>query len=126
MRKRVVLILLGAVSALGAPRSARAHPYNVYLRDASGNVITAGSQVPYSPKRTCGMCHTYEADPVSVQKQQTVGGTANAAYLVTAPSHGTTAGFHFQQGMNVEWGQTQRTFYGMPGFTSSPGMIGKY
>lgn len=127
MRKRVILVIvLGAVGLLGLPGIANAHPFNIYLRDADGNPIAAGSNTPYSPKRTCTPCHGYENDPIAVTKQQTVGGTAGAPYTVLAPSHGATAGFHFQQGLNLPWGDTQRSFYGLPAFTSSPGMVGKF
>ena len=101
---------------------------NITLLNASGAAIAKGSAVPYSPKQTCGVsaCHNYESNPTTVSKQQTVGGVAGVAYNVTVPTHGVTTGYHFQQGMNVPWGQTQRDFYGLPSFTSSPGMVGKY
>jgi hypothetical protein len=113
--------------AIAGPVVASAHPFDVPLKDQDGNVIVVGAPAaPYSPKKTCGECHTYESAPVSVTKQQTVGGTANAAYDVKVASHGASAGYHFQQGMNVAWGQVQRDFYKVPSFTSSPGMVGKY
>ena len=42
------------------------------------------------------------------------------------PKHGVSAGYHFQQGRNISWSDPQRSFYSLPGFTSSPGMFGKY
>ena len=136
MKKRGSIILfmiaLMAIGLIGyASLGYGAHSGgDVVLKSAAGVNIVGGTSVPYSPKQTCGMaagaCHNYESNPVDVQKQQTVGGTANAAYNVKVASHGVTAGYHFQQGLNVPWGQTQRDFYGVPSFTSSPGMVGKY
>ncbi|MBI5575282.1 MAG: hypothetical protein HY896_02840 [Deltaproteobacteria bacterium] len=127
MGRRTVQAVLAVHWLLGVAGIAQAaHPVDVQLKGSTGAVITAGSNIPYSPKQTCGSCHTYEIDPTSVVKQQTAGGIAGAPYSVTVPSHGVSAGFHFQQGMNVAWGDTQRTYYGLPGFTSSPGMFGKY
>jgi hypothetical protein len=123
----MLLVGLGMAWLLALPRSASAeHPFEVVLMDVDGNPITAGSAKPYSPKQTCGQCHTYESDPASVTKQQTVGGMANAPYDVKVATHGASAGYHFQQGMNVAWGDAQRNFYKVPTFTSSPGMVGKY
>lgn len=121
-----LLIAAVAIGLMGAAALVYAAHPDVVLKSATGANIQGGTSVPYSPKTTCGACHDYESSPVDVVKQQTVGGTANAAYTVKVASHGVTAGYHFQQGMNVPWGQTQRDFYGVPSFTSSPGMIGKY
>jgi hypothetical protein len=127
MRRRLLLAAqLGFAWLLAAPGIAGAHPFDIALVDADGNPVVAGSATPYSPKQTCGRCHVYESDPVAVTKQQTVAGTANPSYDVRVPSHGASAGFHFQQGMNVAWGDAQRSFYKVPSFTSSPGMVGKY
>jgi hypothetical protein len=120
------LLGLGLAWLAAIPGAASGHPFDIGLMDADGNPIVARSATPYSPKQTCGRCHTYESDPTIVSKQQTVGGVANAPYDVRVPAHGASAGFHFQQGMNAAWGDTQRTFYRVPSFTSSPGMVGKY
>jgi hypothetical protein len=122
----MLLGVVGMTWLLGSPGTAAAHPYDVELRDADGNPIAAGSANPYSPKQTCGRCHVYEAGPETVTKQQTVGGVANAPYDVKVATHGASAGYHFQQGMNLAWGDAQRSFYKMPSFTSSPGMVGKF
>jgi hypothetical protein len=126
MHRSTLAAQLGLAWLLASPGIAAGHPYDVELMDADGNPIVAGSATPYSPKQTCGRCHAYESDPASVSKQQTVGGVANPAYDVRVPTHGASAGFHFQQGMNVGWGDAQRSFYKVPSFTSSPGMVGKY
>lgn len=126
MRHRMLLIGLAMAWLLGTPGTAAGHPFDVYVMDVDGNPITVGSPAkPYSPKQTCGNCHDYESYAATVTKQQTVGGVANPSYDVKVPTHGVTSGFHFQQGMNVAWGDTQRTFYKLPSFTSSPGMVGK-
>jgi hypothetical protein len=120
------IIWAGATLLLATTPTLAAHPGgDVPLRSASGAVISAGSNVPMSPKQTCGGCHAYEGDPGVAVKQQTVQGTAGTPYSVPYAQHGVSAGFHFQQGMNVPWGDTQRAFYGQPTFTSSPGMYGK-
>jgi hypothetical protein len=126
-KRSTLLGALGIAWLLGAPAVAGAlHPVDISLKDVDGNVIRVGEPArPYSPKQTCGRCHNYESDPVSVSKQQTVAGVANPAYAVPVASHGASAGYHFQQGMNVEWSQVQRDFYKVPSFTSSPGMVGK-
>ena len=126
MRHKVLLAGLAAAWLLAVPGAALGHPVEVTLKDVDGNTIMAGTNKVYSPKKTCGECHDYESGAADVQKQQTVGGTANAPYNVKVATHGASAGYHFQQGMNVAWGDTQRTFYKVPSFTSSPGMVGKY
>lgn len=128
MKRRVVIIasaLLAVLAATGVTRAQHGGG-DVTLKNAAGVTITAGSNVPYSPKATCGGCHTYESDPTAVTKQQNVGGVANPPYSVPVPTHGVSVGSHFQQGLNVPWGDTQRSFYGVAAFTSSPGMFGKY
>ena len=110
------------VSGTGAP---------VVLKDAGGNAIAINSSTPYSPKQTCGMaagaCHNYESDVATVTKDH---GPGTTPYSVKAPQHGVSAGYHFQQGRNIEWNSNnnnaQRTYYGLAKFTSSPGMYGKY
>jgi hypothetical protein len=124
----MLLAGLGTAWLLASPAAAIDHPGgDVELKDADGNTIVVGSPAkPYSPKKTCGSCHDYESSPSTVTKQQTVGGVANPPYGVKVATHGASSGFHFQQGMNVPWGDAQRSFYKVPSFTSSPGMVGKY
>ena len=117
--------VLFALAVVSGPAHADHGGGAVILKSANGTAILAGSNVPYSPKATCGGCHVYESDATLVQKQQTVGSFVGAPYLVPVPTHGITTGFHFQQGLNVAWGDTQRSFYGQSGITSSPGMYGK-
>lgn len=67
----------GALAALllAAPALADVAGHaNVTLRGPEGGTIAASDTVPYSPKETCGRCHTYET---------------------------VTKGYHFQQGYDV-------------------------
>ncbi len=134
--KKTKLWLLIALTAIGLiglmPQAYAAHTGGaVTLKSAAGAAIQGGSSVPYSPKMTCAStdgCHVtagisdYESHATTVTKQQGSG----AAYDVSVPGHGVTAGYHFSQGMNLPWGATQRTYYALPSFTSSPGMYGKF
>jgi hypothetical protein len=128
MKRKSFLTLLIALMATGligyASLGFGAHTGGpVPLVDADGNTITTGSAVPYSPKQTCGVCHTYESDPALAVKNH---GTGLPTYAVPYPQHGVTAGYHFQQGRNLNWGDTQREFFHQADFTSSGGMYGKY
>ena len=99
----------------------------IVLKGANGVAVALNSTTPYSPKQTCGVCHEYEGTITNITKDH---GPGTAAYTVKAPLSGVTAGYHFQQGRNVQWtsdnNNAQRAFYGVPKFTSSPGMVGKY
>lgn len=65
----------------------------------------------------------YESDGGSAVKDH---GAGTTPYAVPYALHGISAGYHFQQGRNTGWGNTQRAHYGLPGFTSSPGMFGNF
>lgn len=137
-------MLAGAValliSAVFAP-SVYAHS-DVTLLDVENNPV-AGTTKAYSPKRTCGTtsCHIdglgsrgygitnniYEDSAAFAIKDHGAGSPSYGnAYQVPYPQHGVSAGYHFQQGRNIAWSDPQRSFYSLPGFTSSPGMLGKY
>jgi len=121
----MALLAIGLVIGYALPGYA-AHPSgDVTLRDAAGSVISAGSATPYSPKQTCGTseCHNYESDVAYATKDH---GTGQPTYQVPYPQHGVTAGYHFQQGRNLDWGDAQREFFHQADFTSSGGMWGKY
>ncbi len=114
---------------------------DVLLKDKNGNWV-GNSGEPYSPKVTCSAngCHDtlayikfqldntiYESSATNATKDHGPGSPSyGSAYKVPYPLHGVTAGYHFQQGRNVSWGDVQRDYYGLPSFTSSPGMYGKY
>lgn len=112
-----------------------AHPFDVPLYDADGNSVQGGTNTPYSPKRTCGLCHPYETSNILYANKdhgpdsysypgENSGGMSG--YNVLYPEHGISAGFHFQQGRSTPWGDIQRDYYKLASFTSSPGMYGKY
>ncbi|MEW6118387.1 MAG: hypothetical protein AB1553_16050, partial [Nitrospirota bacterium] len=118
-------------------------PHAAVFRDAAGMPVRPGSATPYSPKQTCGLssvngtnCHidiaksfglssgnTYESGIGYAVKDD---GAGTASYSVPYPLQGISAGFHFQQGRDVPWGTLQRSYYGQPGFTGSPGVYGGY
>lgn len=77
------------------------HPH-VPLLDVAGNQLTEASTEPYSPKRTCGGCHDYDA-------------IANA--------------YHFQQGRTDAAGNVVMAddyFNDGRAFLKSAGMYGKW
>jgi hypothetical protein len=116
-----LIVLLGFGSSVYAAHTAGP----VTLKDATGTDIAAGSNTPYSPKQSCGTsgCHNYESDITTATKDH---GPGTTSYLVPYPQHGVTAGYHFQQGRNLNWGDTQREYFHQADFTSSGGMYGKY
>ncbi len=140
MRRCIFVLLLIAGLWLTVTESFSAHPFNVVLKDSNGNTILPGTNIPYSPKTTCGtgQCHDtialryginniYEHGVLSVQKDHGSGSPSYGnPYEVLYPEHGVSAGFHFQQGRSSPWDDTQRSYYGLASFTSSPGMYGKY
>jgi len=137
----VTMTLTAAVLPVSAQA---AHPGGpVPLLDGAGNFVAVGSATPYSPKKTCSAfgCHNitklnngmqpsdsiYETGIGLAGKDHGAGSLSyDAPYETPYPLHGVSAGYHFQQGRNAAWGDTQRSFYGLPAFTSSPGMYGKY
>ncbi|MGD8470989.1 MAG: hypothetical protein PVF78_07270 [Desulfobacterales bacterium] len=65
MMKKRIFFMLSALVALLSPGLERAsvdepHP-EITLIDYDGNEISLESNVPYSPKNTCGECHDYDA-----------------------------------------------------------------
>jgi len=75
---------------------------NIALRDHYGDAIMAGSDLPYSPRETCGVCHDIDE-------------MAN--------------GYHFQQGRTNEHGTVQMKddfFNDGRGWLKSDGMYGKW
>lgn len=127
MKKLPLLAALLTVAAALAVVSVvqAAHPGGpVTLKDKDGNAIVTGTNTPYSPKQTCAAsCHNYESDVALATKDH---GPGTTPYQAPYPQHGVTAGYHFQQGRNLTWGDVQREFYHLAEFTSSGGMAGKY
>lgn len=138
----IVLVAIGLIGYVSVGYAA--HP-DVTLKDGSGTSV-AGTTNPYSPKQTCAGCHfydlsgnkafvttqtsdfsDYEKTVAYATKDHGAGSPSySSPYSVPYPLHGVSAGYHFQQGRNMNWGDTQRTFYGQASFTSSGGMYGKY
>lgn len=63
--KKSIFFMLPALVVFLASGLARTfveepHPY-ITLIDYDGNEISLESNVPYSPKNTCGECHDYDA-----------------------------------------------------------------
>ena len=103
-------------------------PIAIILKDKSGtDVITSGKA--YSPKQTCGKCHQYEnaggIASTSINQVSVLDGVTHNVTVKSA-TEGVTAGYHFSQGQNEPWTAAERTFYSKPGFTTSPGMLGKF
>ncbi len=147
MNKRHVfyvgIVLLAAMALIGAPLTAMAHP-PVSLLDANGGPVAAGSTTPYSPKQTCSLaaCHSNPDPLISGPTHSYGGGTKMSvhtqgviasddkiywqSYDVKSFDHGASVGRHSNQGRNEDYSNTFRTNYGLPFFTSSPGMFGKF
>jgi hypothetical protein len=134
----ITILAIGLVIGFAPTAYAQVVHPDTPLLDASGNPIAVGSNTPYSPKQTCNSpaagCHTaadnmtkygvsnfYEDGIGFAVKVQT-----GATYTVPYPLHGVTAGYHFQQGRNLSWGEHQKEYYHVQLFTSSGGMYGKY
>ena len=134
--KRIFLSAV-AVTLLFSPATALAlhGGGDVEMRDANGELVTVSGK-PYSPKQTCGSAvsschigfggHNYESDIDIANKDQVRRDGTISSYGVPYPQHGVTAGYHFQQGRNLDHGPDQKTYYHLPGFTSSTGMYGKF
>jgi len=131
----IALLAIGLVIGYALPGYAAHTGGTVQLKDATGAVISAGSSTPYSPKQTCAVagCHTtYGASGGTAIYENTTAyatkdhGTGQPTYQAPYPQHGVTAGYHFQQGRNLDWGDAQREFFHQADFTSSGGMVGKY
>ena len=120
-----VLAVLGLVIGFASPGYAAPHYSvgDVTLMSAPG--VTVVGSTPYSPKATCGTaaCHNYESNIALATKNN---GTGQPSYQVPYPQHGVTAGYHFQQGRNLDWDNAQREHFHQADFTSSGGMYGKY
>lgn len=80
---------------------------------------------------TAGNCPDYESQETkNVTKTQgygtSTGTTKFENYVVKSPKHGASTGKHSTHGRNEEWTAALRSIWGAPGFTSSPGMSGRY
>lgn len=138
-----VLILIALISGGAYATSYHAtRGGSIILYQANG-VTPATSSIAYSPKASCArVCHaaetgrtddfqhTYGTGTVDVPKNQKVITSGGALYdenfTVSSYAHGVSVGRHMNQGRNESYTAAQRTTYGDPFFTNSPGMAGKY
>lgn len=137
LSRRLLCGLLAAGAASVTAPAVASHT-DVPLLDQTGAPVSTGR--PYSPKLTCGTtgCHfgmaqqhrlsgsLYEADWALAAKTQYNRNGSAVTYDLPYPQHGVSAGYHFQQGRNIAWDATKQEFYGLPEFTSSAGMYGKF
>jgi len=102
----------------------------VNTADPAGPGIPAGTSDPYSPKKTCGVCHNYgSGDKFSTHVQGVLEADNKVywqAYETKSFEHGVSTGRHSNQGRNEDYNNAFRAAVGDPYFTSSPGMFGKY
>ena len=155
MKKRyksglVVSALTTAALLVGSTAFA-AHP-NVTLRNSNGVIDSLNANQAYSPRLTCGYCHTEVVDegvddaadrhgPVGsydgggdfkqVSKTQGVINDATGevewvSFTTKAYKHGFSVGRHSQQGRNEEYGNEMRHAVHGKFWANSPGMFGKY
>ena len=140
----LILPLLAGLFILLNDKSFAAHSGgNVLLLDQNEHPLGRPLTKPlkwYSPKKSCGTTNCHEAPafdygmnvPYVYEDWATVAlatkdhGPGTTPYQVPYPLHGVSAGFHFQQGRGEGWGNVQRSYYGLPSFTSAPGMYGNF
>lgn len=119
----ILILLAGSSVALAAHTGG-----NVPLKQADGSAVTGTT--PYSPKATCGGCHDYgSGDKFSTHVQGVLESDNKVywqAYQTKSFEHGVSVGRHSNQGRDENYSNAQRSTYGDPFFTSSPGMFGKY
>lgn len=142
MKRRLLIAVLSAIMLLAGLSAALAVHPNVPLKDAAGNDI-GNSTTPYSPKSTCArVCHPAETglaadyqhnygsgEKHTIHTQGVLESDGNIywqSYDVKSFEHGASVGRHVNQGRNENYSNTFRSVYGLPWFTSSPGMAGKF
>ncbi|MEW6117895.1 MAG: hypothetical protein AB1553_13515 [Nitrospirota bacterium] len=131
MSKRLLIAVLAAIMLFaGLPVAMAMHPGgDVVLKDSAGTPITDGV-TPYSPKQTCGTCHNYgSGEKHSIHTQAVLESDGKLhwqSYDVKSFEHGVSVGRHSNQGRNEDYSNKFRSKYGLPWFTSSPGMFGKF
>jgi len=126
-------------------------PLKMWLDQDAGTSVEIGQYDAYSPRATCGGCHTqsftdvddgtdegqaygsYDGGGTTKEVVKTQGimneGTGEVewvSYNVTAYEHGFVVGRHSQQGRNEDYGNHLRHNVHGKFWASSPGMFGKY
>lgn len=144
-------LLVSAVAAaalfVGSQAVASPHPA-VPLLKSDGSPV--GQYDAYSPRTTCGACHTQSAADVDAGingtspgsydgggltkevvktqgvQNQTTGEAEWVTFTVTAYEHGFVVGRHSQEGRNEDYGNHLRHAVHGKFWAESPGMFGKY
>jgi hypothetical protein len=94
------LILLLSVSTVSVSAEKCDHP-EVFLLDYDGNEILPKSNVPYSPKNTCGECHYYDAITNAYHFQQ--GRTDVKGELIVSDDMDSRIPWLISHGMYGKW-----------------------
>jgi hypothetical protein len=87
-----------ALVSFGAEESD--HP-DVFLMDYEGNEILPESNLPYSPKKTCGECHDYDAITNAYHFQQ--GRTSDHGKLMVRDDMDSRNPWLISSGMYGKW-----------------------
>jgi hypothetical protein len=128
-------IAAGASDAYSPKQTCGGCHFNCTDRSYSSNRSTWCDGATTTPLKwncsTTGNCPDYESQEVkNVTKAQgfgtSTGTTKFENYVVKSPQHGASTGKHSTHGRNEEWTAALRSIWGAPGFTSSPGMSGRY
>ena len=103
--KKSIFFMLSALVILLTPGLCRAaaeepHP-EIPLIDYDGNEISLDSNVPYSPKNTCGECHDYDAITNAYHFQQ--GRTDADGHIIVGDDLDSRLPWLVSRGMYGKW-----------------------
>jgi len=103
--KKSILFMLSVFVFLFTSDLARAaeeepHP-EITLMDYDGNEISLDSNIPYSPKNTCGECHDYDAITNAYHFQQ--GRTDADGNIIVADDLDSRNPWLISRGMYGKW-----------------------
>ena len=103
--KKIIFIMLSVFIFLFTPGLCRAaeeepHP-EITLMDYDGNEISLDSNVPYSPKNTCGECHDYDAITNAYHFQQ--GRTDADGHIIVGDDLDSRNPWLISRGMYGKW-----------------------
>jgi hypothetical protein len=103
--KKIIFFMLSVVVFLFAPGLCVAveeepHP-EIALMDYDGNEISLDSNVPYSPKNTCGECHDYDAITNAYHFQQ--GRTDADGHIIVGDDLDSKNPWLISRGMYGKW-----------------------
>ena len=105
MKKRGIYIILWAFAIFFVFTNSHgseepSHP-EVILMDYDGNEISLDSNIPYSPKNTCGDCHDYDAITNAYHFQQ--GRTDAEANIIVRDDMDSKNPWLISRGMYGKW-----------------------